>query len=283
MISRHLRRLELLGGIAALGVMAGCSSDMTGANRHPVLFSFTTHVAAAPGSNTLASDQNVDPAGNLVLSDVQLVFRKLELDSDGAMDCVGDVKDENDINADDDHGRNEDECEAVSRDPLFVDIPIDGTLKLMPAITVPLAAGTFSELEAKLGPARDQFMDFNALHPELKGNSVRVQGTINHGTVAEKFDFRANVRAKLEMEFAQPLVVDGITPTNATVSIDVSKWFLDSSGNVIDPTTATPGSAALEQIKNNIRRSFHAFEDDHERGEDHHEGHGGNDDGSGHT
>lgn len=280
MIARHLRRLELLGGIAAVAVMAGCSNDTTGANRHPVQFSFTTHVAVAPGSNALASDQAVDPAGNLVLSNVQLVFRKLELDSDGAMDCVGDVKDENDFNADDDHGRNEDECEAVSRDPVFVDIPIDGTLKLIPTITVPLAAGTFSELEAKLGPARDQFLDFNAQHPELKGNSVRVQGTIKHGGTPVNFDFRARVRAKLEMEFAEPLVVDGITPTNATVSIDVSKWFLDSSGNVIDPTTATPGSAALEQIENNIRRSFHAFEDDHERGEDHHEGHhGGSDDG----
>ena len=279
MIVRHLRRIELLVGIAAFGVVAGCSSDTTGANRHPVQFSFTTHVATTTTSNVLASDQAVDAAGNLVLSNVQLVFRKLELDPDGTADCVGEVVDANDFNADDDHGRNEEECEAVSRDPIFVDIPVGNTLKLMPVITVPLAKGTFSELEAKLGPAKDKFTDFNKAHPELKGNSVRVRGTIKQNGVATAFDFVAPVRAKLEMELDPPLVVDGITPTNATVSIDVSKWFLDPSGNVIDPTTATPGSANLARIESNIRRSFHAFEDDHERGEDHHEGHNGSDGG----
>ncbi|HEV2018149.1 MAG TPA: hypothetical protein VGQ98_07545 [Gemmatimonadaceae bacterium] len=282
MTVRILRSIEQLTGIAALGVIVGCASDMTGSDRRLVQFSFTTHVAAAPGSSGPASDQTVDAAGNLVLSRVQLVFRKLELDSDGAMDCVGDVQ----INdeADDDHGRNEEECEAVSRDPIFVDmdIPDDGTLKLTPMIPVPLAKGTFSQLEAKLGPAKDKFTDFNATHPELVGNSVRVQGKIKHNGELVDFDFHARVRAKLEMELDPPLIVDGITPTNATVSIDVSKWFLDSSGSVIDPTTATPGSRALEQIENNIRRSFHAFEDDHERGEDHHEGHDGNDDGGSH-
>ena len=47
---------------------------------------------------------------------------------------------------------------------------------------------------------------------------------------------------------------------NATVAIDVRKWFLNPDGTVIDPTTATAGSMNLLQIENNIRRSFHAFE-----------------------
>jgi hypothetical protein len=70
-----------------------------------------------------------------------------------------------------------------------------------------------------------------------------------------------------------------VTAENATVSIDVSKWFLSSDGAAIDPTVATPGSSNQSLIENNIRRSFHAFEDDNERGEDHHEGYNGNDDG----
>jgi len=63
---------------------------------------------------------------------------------------------------------------------------------------IPLAQGTFSELEAKLGPAKDKFKDFNAAHPELVGNSVRVRGTIKHNGQPVAFDFRAPVRAKLE-------------------------------------------------------------------------------------
>jgi hypothetical protein len=80
------------------------------------------------------------------------------------------------------------------------------------------------------------------------------------------------------MEFDPPLVIDETT-RNATIAIDVRKWFLTADGAVIDPTTATPGSATLQQIEQNIRRSFHAFEDDNELGEDHHEGHNGNGDG----
>jgi len=164
------------------------------------------------------------------------------------------------------------ECEEVKLDPLLVDVPVDDALH--PVINVPLPAGTFAEMEARLAPARDRFTAFNAANPNLVGKSVRVEGTFN-GTA---FVFTSAVRARLEMDFDPALVIDETTK-NATVAIDVRKWFLNSGGSVIDPTTATPGSLSLQQIENNIRRSFHAFEDDEERGEDHHEGHHGNDDG----
>jgi hypothetical protein len=140
-----------------------------------------------------------------------------------------------------------------------------------------LPAGTFDELEAKLEPARDRFTAFNAANPNLVGKSVRVEGTFK-GT---PFVFTSSVRSKLEMEFDPALVIDETTK-NATVAIDVRKWFLDGNGAAIDPSAATPGTSSLSQIENNIRRSFHAFEDDDERGEDHHEGHNGNDDGENH-
>ncbi|HEX2692870.1 MAG TPA: hypothetical protein VHL12_02350 [Gemmatimonadaceae bacterium] len=256
-------------GVFAAAAIAGCSSDLTGGNTHPVQLSFTTHVVGAP-ANAPASDQAVDPAGDLVLQKVQLVFGKLELDRTGTADCVAEAE-----AADDDHEHMGEECEDVSHSPFLVDVPVDATLH--PLLNVPLAAGTYSELEAKLEPARDRFTDFNAAHPDLVGNSVRVEGTFK-GT---PFVFTAPIRAEVEMEFDPPLVIDETT-RNATVSLDVSKWFLDESGNAIDPATATPESTAFQRIEQNIRQSFHAFEDDSERGEDHHEGHEGNDDGGHH-
>jgi len=154
-------------------------------------------------------------------------------------------------------------------------VPVDDALH--PVINVPLPAGTFSQLEARLEPARDRFTDFNAANPNLVGKSVRVEGTFK-GT---PFVFTSPVRSKLEMDFDPALVIDETTK-NATVSIDVRKWFLNTDGSVIDPSTATSGSNTQLTIENNIRRSFHAFEDDNERGEDHHEGHNGNDDGEHH-
>ena len=271
-MTKHLIQYTTpIAGIAALSILAGCSSDLTGGNRHPVQISFTTNTTTtSAAANRVAADLVVGPNSELVLQKVQLVFRKIELDRSGTADCVGDAESD-----DDDHANMGDDCEDVSGDPLLVDVPVDDALH--PVINIPLATGTFSELEAKLAPAKDEATVFNTANPNLAGKSVRVEGTFK-GT---PFVFTTPVRARLEMEFDPPLVIDETTK-NATVAIDVRNWFLTSDGAVIDPTTATPGSTSLQQIENNIRRSFHAFEDDDERGEDHHEGHNeghGNDDG----
>lgn len=274
MTARLIQYMKPLAGIAAIGTLAACSSDMTGANKHPVQVSFTTNATVTNAANRVAADLVVGSTGDLVLQKVQLVFRKLELDRSGTADCVGDVEsDDNDQpNVGDESDNMGEDCEEVIRDPQLVDVPVDDALH--PVINIPLSAGTFSQLEAKLAPARADATVFNTANPNLAGKSVRVEGTFK-GT---PFVFTTPVRAKLEMEFDPALVIDETTK-NATVAIDVRNWFLTSSGAVIDPTTATPGTLALQQIENNIRRSFHAFEDDEERGEDHHEGHHGNDDG----
>jgi len=263
-----------VAGIAALISLAACSGDTTGSNTHAVQLSFTTNTSVPAAANRVAADFVVGPANELVLHRVQLVFGKFELDHTGAADCVGEAEADDDDGGGDHHGMG-DECAEVSRNPVLVDVPLDDALH--PVINVPLPAGTFSELEAKLEPARERFTDFNAANPDLVGKSVRVEGTFN----GNSFVFSAPVRSKLEMEFDPALVIDETT-RNATVSIDVRKWFTNADGSVIDPTAAGPDSQNLLQIESNIRRSFHAFEDDDERGEDRHEGHHGNDDGEHH-
>lgn len=276
----RLSGFALVAGVAAVAAMAGCSSDTIGSNMHPVQLSIVTH---ATGSNVLGSGQAVDPAGNLILQNVEVVLGKLELDQTGTTDCIaedGDGSGDNSQVLSNDQGSDGGDmgegCEDVSHDPLLIDVPIDATLH--PLMNIPLAAGTFAKLEAKIEPAGDQFTAFNALNPDLVGNSIRVQGMFK----GVSFTFTTPLRAKVEMEFDPPLVINDATK-NATVSLDVAHWFLDASGNAIDPSTATPGSANLSLIEDNIRRSFHAFEDDHERGEDDHEGNSGNGDGSSHS
>lgn len=268
-----LKHTKPVAVMATLGLLAACSGDPTGGNRHPVQLSFTTNSTVGAASNRIVADLVVGSNNELVLQKVQLVLGKIELDQTGTADCVAETEDVNDDHGDisnDDHEGSDQECEVVSRDPLLVDVPVDDALH--PVINIPLAAGTYRELEAKLRPARTESVAFNTANPNLVGKSVRVEGTFK-GT---PFVFTSAVRSKIEMEFDPPLVVDATTK-NATVSIDVRKWFVDASGAAIDPTTATPGSSSLSQIERNIRRSFHAFEDDNERGEDHHEGHHGND------
>ena len=262
MTVRFLQNMKPLAGVVLVSAIAACSGDLTGSNLHPVKLSVTSSVLSAPlSSSAMQSNLAVGTAGNFTITKVQVVMGKIELNDGETTNCVDEIE-----AAGDDHAAVGAECEDVSRDPVLVEIPVDGTLG--PALNVPLAAGTYSKLEAKLEPARDDASAFNAAHTTLVGKSVRVEGT--YGSPAASFVFTSSVRAGLEMSFNPPLVIDATT-TNATVSIDVAKWFLDSSNNVINPTTTD--AAALRQIDDNIRRSFHAFEDDAESGVDDHSGH----------
>jgi hypothetical protein len=259
---RLLQVIKPLAGAVLISSLAACSGDLTGSNLHPVKLSFTSGVSSTTAASAPRSSLAVGSAGNFTITTVQLVMDKIELNDEATTSCVAEIE-----ATGDDHAEVGKECEDVSRDPILVDLPVDGTLKA--ALNVPLSAGTYSKLEAKLEPARDEATAFNAANTNLVGKSVRVEGTF--GDAATPFVFTSSVRAGLEMSFNPPLVIDATT-SNATISIDVSTWFLDSSNNVIDPNSATPGSAALQRIEDNIRRSFHAFEDEDESGTDDHGG-----------
>jgi hypothetical protein len=259
--------MKPFAGIVLAAGIAACSSDLTGSNLHPVKLSVTSSVLSAPASGSaFRSNLAVGTAGNFTITKVQLVMDKIELNEGESTNCVDEIE-----AGDDDHAAIGAECEDVSRDPVLVDVPVDGTLKA--TINTMLAAGSYTKLEGKIEPASDNATAFNGTNSTLVGKSIRVEGTCTTCATPGAFVFTSSLRTGLEMSFNPPLVIDATT-TNATVSIDISKWFLDSSQNVIDPTTATPGSAALQQIEDNIRRSFHAFEDDHESGIDDHSGHG---------
>lgn len=248
-------------------LLAACGSDLTGTNRQTVQLSFTTKVpSVAAAGIRMSPDIIVGTSGDLVLSKIQVVLDRIELNESETTNCVTDDEDDNGEDLRDDHDGGGEECEEIARDPVLIDIPVDDAAHTV--LSVPLPQGTFSKLEAKLEPSRNTA--FDGLNPNLVGKSVRVEGTFK----GAPFVFTSAVRSSLEMEFDQPLVIDATT-TNATVSIDVRKWFLDRNGNVIDPTTATAGTEGLSQIEDNIRRSFHAFEDNDHSGEDDHDEHGG--------
>jgi hypothetical protein len=248
-----------------MSALTACSSDLAGGSRHAVQFSFTTNASAAPApaGTRISPDLVVGPTSDLVVSKVQFVIDKIELDRSGTSSCVAEIE-----QAGDDHADVGAECEDVQRVPVVVDVPVDNTLHAV--LNVPLSEGTYAELEAKLEPASTTATAFNGANPNLVGNSVRIEGTYK----GNAFVFTSSMRRSLEMKFDPPLVIDATTK-NATISFDAAKWFLDSNGAVIDPTTATDGSNAKQQIEDNIQRSFHAFEDEHESGVDDHSGHDG--------
>lgn len=255
--------IPVCGFVALSGVLACSSADVAGNDLQNVSLSFAAQegssvASAFDGANVVSSTPAVVPA----ISKVQLVLTKLELGRTDDIACVDD--DEIEHSSSTSSGDKGHSCEHVSRDPLLIDMPVNGALKT--ELTVPLAAGTYRKLEAKLEPVKPGSpagSAFLAAHPEFSGISVKVEGTYKDAP----FTYKTSLRAVLHMRFSPPLVIDATTK-NATIAVDVSKWFLNGS-EVIDPTKAGPGSSASHRIEKNIRESFRAFKDNGKKGKDH--------------
>lgn len=251
---------------AALAATACASSDVAGNDLQTVSVSFTAASSATAASviDPFASVVSSTPAVVPAISRVQLVLTKMEFARTDDAACVDDDNEEDDDNVASSSSTPpvSHECEHVTRDPVLVDMPVDGTLKTQ--LSVPLAAGTYKQLEAKLEPVSNRNSSgtaFLGAHPDFAGISLRVEGTFN----GAPFTYKTGLRAGIHMKFSPPLVIDATT-RNATISVDVSRWFVTRSGAVIDPTKATPGTSAAHTVESNIRTSFRAFEDNERRG-----------------
>lgn len=124
---------------------------------------------------------------------------------------------------------------------VVVGLPVNG--KLVTPIKVNLEVGTYDEFEMKV-------------------ESARIKGTYD----GKPFDVTVNVNEELEQDIRPPLVVTENKETNFTVAINIEQWFGTRTGQVIDLITFD--ATAQAQLKNNIKASFKAFEDEDHDGDD---------------
>lgn len=252
----HHPRTPLARAGLALGLAfsAAACGDPTGSRAHAVSLSFSTAAPATVAASLalpLRADVSASSGGNtLVVSKAQLVLSRIELAGSAEATCAG--------------TGHEGECDEMKLGPVLVDLPLAGGVAS--AISAAVPAGSYAELEAKIDAVRDGeegAAAFLAAHPELRGVSVRVEGTYN----GQPFVYTGSGEASLELAFSPPVTV-GASGVNLTVHVDVAGWFTDGSGNVIDPATAGAGGANASLVEGNIHRSFHAFEDDDRDGRD---------------
>jgi hypothetical protein len=265
----HSNPRTILVTLATIAGLAGCAADSTGpgaAGRQSMTVSFMT----AASSGVAASRSLSDTVGTnvLVISKVELVLARLELERVGAT-CASDS-----TAGDDDHRGDDSNCAELELMPSVVSLPVNGGVATALNVTIP--AGTYSALEAKIRAVKSNqghngagTAAFLAAHPDLAGVSVRVEGTYN----GKAFTYTAAPRAELEIKFNPDLVVAG-TAANITVNIDIARWFKTSSGALIDPATALDGKSNANLVAANIRASIRAFHDDDRDGHDDHGEHG---------
>jgi hypothetical protein len=286
-----VRRLCLLAPTALL--LTACNSTEPNA-MHRVSVSATTNASSARTSGGIVADLVVGgEGGSVTISSAEIVLSRLKLANNEA--CADDEDDGDEVDEpngapvvrsddpNDDHDDGEDDaddegdgdhdegCPPLKVGPVLVTLPLDGTTTVVLDAFVP--AGTYTRLQAKLHAvdADDEGAgDFLAAHPDLEGISVKVVGVFKGADgVGHDFTFTSPMNVVSSVNFETPITV-GAGTTNLTIDVDVSSWFTDATGAVIDPTN----SANQHAIERNIRRSLRAFEDDDHDGDDDHEEHG---------
>lgn len=259
--------------LAAGAFLAACSDSTSPGNTKGLSLSFV--VPASHASSSIASSSagtalaSTAATQTLTLTQVQLVVERVELDTHAATNC-GDDEDECSGGCDDDSAA----CSEFAAGPMLIDLPLNGDL-LSPVIA-DVPAGTFDQLELKIGPPTrgDKVAAFLAANPTWPSTaSVHVKGTFDagDGKGALPFDVTFPARGRFELDFNPPLVVDAQHKAgNVTLTIDAIGWFKAPTGGFINPLLVSTDDALRMEVIRNISRSLRAFRDDDKNGDDDH-------------
>ena len=244
----RVRHASAIAGAFLLAGLAACS-DAAGTGRAPVTLSFSG-MSSAPAAATAISGPALSVSvtsgtNTVVITKAQVVLSHIELSRIESAGCATTGEDS--------------ECEEMKVDPMLIDLPVTPTVTQEISVTLP--AGTYHQFEAEIRaphvgePGVDAFL---AANPSFAGKSLHVEGTYN-GT---PFTYDGAPEAEIHIPFNPPLTVATSSANNVTVRVDISSWFKDGSGLVIDPTNLANAGTIVE----NIKKSFHAFEDDNRDG-----------------
>ena len=276
-----MTRAIRLSALAALTALAACSGSTAGPSTGTqVTFNLaTTNTALGAIRGDTIPTTGTD---TLVIDSVQVVLRDIKfqrsnedvcdqedsLESGALRFASAHDGDGNGGNSGDDgNDGHHDGCESFNAGPYLLNLPLGGGVAR--GFSVAVDTGSYDQLRIKIhkpennGDAKD--VAFLAAQPDLAGVSIRAFGTFNGGA----FDFTTDLDAEQHMDLIPPVVVtDSTTNVDLTINVDISTWFSDGAGGVVDPNTANHGGANDNLVKDNIKDSFRAFRDEDRDGHD---------------
>lgn len=166
------------------------------------------------------------------------------------------------------------DCEEFEAGPVLATFPLGATAAAA-AVTVAAPGGQYDKLEFeihKTDSTSSHDAAFIAANPNFNGVSIRVTGTYSQAGSRSDFVYTTDLDVSEEINFSPPMTVTDGAGANLTIRLDVSTWFVDG-GSLVDPASANKGGANEGLVKDNIKNSVDAFEDDnHDGHDDHHEG-----------
>lgn len=249
-----------LAALTGLLLVAACS-DGTGPGGPSLSLSFATRLpagAAAPsraqafGASVTGADTLTDGTNTLIITKAEVVLREIELEPQEVADC--DVEPE------------PAGCEDFEVGPVLVDLPLGPGAVQQVAIDV--EPGTYVEVEFEIHKvSKDDPAEaaFRAAHPEFVEKSIRVQGTFN----GQAFTYETDLDVEQEEDLVPPLVItETTTSANLTIRVGLANWFRALDGSLVDPASGNKGGQNESLIKENIKQSIEAFEDDDHDGDE---------------
>ena len=239
---------------AALLVLAACSDGTGPTTGAGVSLSFASDVTAAgaPAPSLFGGPMAgpiTDGVNTLNITRVQVVLREIELERVEVIDC--DVEPE------------PDGCEKFETAPVLIDLPVDGSTSS--DVSIVIDPGTYDEVEFDIHEVTSDDSAFLLANPTMENKSISVEGTYN----GVAFAFETNLSQEQEFDLMPNLVIgDGDPATNVTIRFDVSTWFVDGTGSLFNPATASTGQPNESLAEENIKNSIKAFEDKDKDGDD---------------
>ena len=197
--------------------------------------------APVPGVSTVIARGS----DSLIISSARLMLREVELERVNATTCPDPIHYEND-------------CREFKAGPVLLSLPLGGGTAV--AVTLNAPPDQYDELEFEFDRLhRSKDTAFLPVYPEFADASIRVQGVYVAKGDRRPFSFFADIESEHEIELVPPLrVVDGDVAT-LSVRVDLSHWFVDRFGRLVDPNTANEDGPNEAIVARNIRRSLDAF------------------------
>lgn len=146
--------------------------------------------------------------------------------------------------------------------PFIQDLMVGSSIHEIETFQVPF--GSYKEMEIEIDDLDGEHGAVYIQNPELQDLSIRVEGFLN-GDSTDTFVFTSDLSEEQEREFNPPLVLDeGSASINLVLTINMDTWFVDSSGNFLDPRI----ESNYAKIEDNIEASLEVFEDKDDDGEE---------------
>ena len=257
-------RTRLLSAPLVAVLLAACSDNTSGrlsltlsAVRPSAPAASAAFGGAASPVVVTAGDTTMIMMGSdtIILRRVELVLREIELKHAEAAGC--------------DSIEGNSDCEEFETGTTLVTLPL-GATAIDAVVAIDAPAGMYDRLEFKIHkPESSDDATFLAANPNFDGISIRVAGTYSQAGTRSDFTYTSDLDASQEIFLSTPLTISDGQPTNVTLRVDVSSWFLNAGRTaLVSPASANKGQVNEGVVRDNVEGSFDAFRDDDHDGHD---------------